>query len=78
MTSGERISRPCGGLFEGRQCSAVNRVTREGFSITKTLYRRDKTSLFPGRTFFQETHNLVSVGNSLFFRILPLPTPVQC
>ena len=39
----------------GRQCSSVNRVTRKGqhipeWGITKALYRREKTSLFPAPT----------------------------
>ena len=29
MTSGERISRPYVGLVQERQCSSVNRVTRD-------------------------------------------------
>ena len=33
MTSGERISRPYVELVHERQCSSVNRVTREGQHI---------------------------------------------
>ena len=58
MTSVERISRPYVGLFQGRQCSSVNRDRereREGqhsrMGITKALYRREKTSLFPRQAF---------------------------
>ena len=45
MTSGERISRPYVGLVHKRQCSSVNRVTREEhiysrMGITKALYNQ--------------------------------------
>ena len=64
MTSGERISRPYVGLVQERQCSSVNRVTREGQHIpdgyNQGLVQMTKDFLVPCTNIpFKKTNNLV-------------------